>query len=175
MAGAEAAGEHGDDRATVRSVVADLLTNHHRRVREELERLEQLLRELRALTGDARVVDFEAHLLSLGQAARAHLEHEERAVFPACLALAEGHAPADPRRFAADCSHFCEGHEGFERDLPRLLFSVRAIPVPAAGVPIRDALLESIRGLCSDLPLHRMKEERLLLPAARRLAAAVPA
>lgn len=159
------------DRETILRIVDDILTSHHARTRDEIGRMEAQIGDLRRLSSEPRVVDLERELLVIATATREHFDLEERLVFPACLSLAHGRGLAG-NGFADLAAVLVDGHDGSARDLPRLLFMVRAIPVPAAGVAIRDGLHDTLRSICYDLPLHRHKEERLLLPAARRLAAA---
>jgi regulator of cell morphogenesis and NO signaling len=154
------------------ALAAHIVDTHHRYLHAELPLLHALsakvlsahglrhpeLEVVRELIGALRA-DLEPHLLK-----------EERVLFPAIAALAEGHTDFPFGSVANPIRMMSIEHERAGELLARLRARTNDYEVPADACASYRSLYERLAALEFDTHLHIHKENHVLFPAARRLA-----
>ena len=149
-----------------------IVTSHHRYLWEELPLLEALAAKVEAAHGQRHpelakirrlVADLRAEL-------EPHLLKEERVLFPAIAALAEGLTDFPVGSVAQPIHMMVIEHDRAGELLVLLRAATRDYLVPADGCASYRSLYERLAALELDTHVHIHKENHVLFPAALRLA-----
>lgn len=146
-----------------------LLVTHHRRSRDLLALLEPLATECASRLGSehpqlAKAVDA---LKMLGEELLAHLEHEEKELFPLLLALeAEDRTLPPVWEHETSLVKVHRDHDHAEELLQDLRILTGDYRVPAGADPLVASLYDGLRELDQDLQLHIEIENRWLFSRA---------
>lgn len=156
--------------ASLREMIDHIQTTHHAYLREELPRLTTIVEKVRDVHGSKHPELAEVATL-YGQLARdlpAHLELEERRLFPAIAALEAGRDPRSPELLTALVLMESE-HETAGAALHRLRELTKDYAVPADACAAYTQMLIGLAGLESDLHTHVHLENNVLAPRVRAL------
>lgn len=153
----------------VAGLIELIRTRHHGYLRAELPRLGRLAA---LLAGDPAMARAGADLAAFSALLTAHIDDEERRVFPACLAIAErvrtARDIADLRWALRDMD---VGHELVAERLPSLQGRFAAWRAPPALARAHAALRASMAAVADDLVVHARLEEHDLRGALVALLA----
>jgi regulator of cell morphogenesis and NO signaling len=154
---------------TARELVDHVLATHHRRSRDLLALLEPLAEECasRMATGLPQLAKIGEALRLLGQELLAHLEHEEKDLFPLLLAREAEDLTLPPvwdRETSLVQVHKEHDYAGELLDDLRILTA--DYQVPAGADPLVARLYEGLRELDEDHQLHIEIENRWLFSRA---------
>lgn len=156
--------------ASLADLCAHLAATHHARLRAELPHLAALMARATAMPGphQAALQAAPAVLERFARDMLAHMDHEERVVFPLITRLERGEAdPAAARRYLNDQALELESaHVGTGSDLDELHRICDTVPAPAETEPLLGELLELFARVIADTYLHIEKEHQILLPRA---------
>ncbi len=166
---AAAAGDgHDLSDASIEQICEHVVSSHHNRAREELERIAALAEKVERAHGasDPRLHDLRARFTDLRHEMESHMDTEESVVFPACR-QAGGGADLEPLLVAHEAEH---GEIGAElaviRDLADDYNEERAF------CNTHRVLLHSLREFEVDTHQHVHEENNVLFPRVREAAAA---
>ncbi|MFN8215746.1 MAG: DUF542 domain-containing protein [Solirubrobacterales bacterium] len=143
---------------------------HHGYLRRELPRISELLATVVRVHG-ADCLDFEIlerAFASLRGVLEEHIEEEEEAVFPSCVALERGEAA---ELSGATIEKHREEHEAVGTKLAALRILAGDYELSQALCSTHGALLQALLGLEGDLHKHIHEENNVLLPRASELIA----
>lgn len=155
-------------RASIAELCDHIVTAHHDRLRAELPRIEELLVTVVRVHGAQHheLHDLLRLFKSLRQELEAHIETEERVVFPACRAAEAGGAAVAEDVLAL--------HEQEHEDTGDALVALRELAHdydPAGALcGTHRRLLEAVHQLELDLHQHIHEENNVLFPRARALS-----
>jgi regulator of cell morphogenesis and NO signaling len=160
--------------ASVEELCDHIVSAHHDYLRREMPRISELLATVTRVHG-RDCIDFEI----IGRAfavlritLEEHIEDEERALFPACIALDRG----DP---AVDLDHptvqrHRDEHEAVGAKLTALRALAGGYDLSQALCSTHGALLDALRLLEADLHRHVHEENNVLLPRVDALLGPLP-
>jgi regulator of cell morphogenesis and NO signaling len=176
MAGAAAAGQVDDWASFGPEDLADhVVAVHHQYLYRELPELDRLAAKVLSVHGDRRpelaevrqlVADIQADLWP-------HLAREERVLFPAIKAVAEGRDAFGGGSIANPIAVMTAEHESVGRLLHRLRAVTGGYEVPGDGCASYRLLYQGLEAVELDTHLHILKENSFLFPAAVALEAAL--
>lgn len=152
--------------ATLGELVAHLVGDHHVFAREELARLRRVAAVLARAGADGGIA---TRLDTIARLLIAHLDDEERRLFPACTALdsaLDGGGLPSRDQLENALRAVARGHRDVEDGLPPLAAAAHALTVPPALAAARAALADGLAALVTDLARHQREEDDILLPAA---------
>jgi regulator of cell morphogenesis and NO signaling len=156
--------------ASLREILDHIQTTHHAYLREELPRLTTIVEKVRDVHGSKHPELVEIATL-YGQLARdlpAHLELEERRLFPAIASLEAGRDPRSPELLPA-LALMASEHDTAGAALHRLRELTKDYAVPADACAAYKQMLIGLAGLESDLHTHVHLENNVLAPRVRAL------
>lgn len=169
---ARAAAEERDwRRAPVAELCDHIVAVHHECLRRELPRIAELLATVVRVHGEGRpeLAMTERTFAALRTDLEAHIDEEERELFPACRALDAGTEPPPGFEAATIDRHQTE-HEAAGRRLRALRELAGGYDASEALCSTHRGLLAALRDLEADLHLHLHEENNVLFPRARELA-----
>ena len=146
--------------APLAELCAHIVDEHHRRLRWELPRLSELAERAAAVHGDVQpeLHDLQRELTGLRAELEAHIDEEERELFPA-LAAGGG-------LDAAQLEELRHEHDDAGARLRRLRELGGGYDVEQALCGTHRALLQGLHGLELDLHQHVHEENNILFPRA---------
>ncbi|MBN9624076.1 MAG: DUF542 domain-containing protein [Actinobacteria bacterium] len=161
----EPASERDWRRATIDELCDHIVSTHHDYLRQEMPRISDLLaRVVRAHGADC--LDFEIierAFASLRADLDAHIDEEERLLFPACRALGRDGETGDELD-QGTVGRQRDEHEAVGRKLTALRALTGGYDTSRALCSTHRALLESLRLMEADLHRHIHEENNVLLP-----------
>jgi regulator of cell morphogenesis and NO signaling len=149
-----------------------VVRTHHRYLRHELPRLRGLLAKLVRVHGDRRP-ELGETLAVFGRFAdelAAHMEKEERVLFPLVAGLESGQVPPTPFVLRPIAVMEAE-HDDAGRALAELRRLTGGYVVPDGGCNTYRAAMTGLAELEADMHTHVHKENNILFPRAARLVA----
>ena len=168
-------GTEGDTTWTTLSppaLAGHIVETHHRFLWEELPLLEALATKVLGVHGErhAELVEVHELVVALRADLEPHLHKEERVLFPAIGALAEGKRDFAFGSVANPIRMMLLEHDRAGELLARLREVTHGYTVPDDGCASYRSLYERLAELELDTHLHIHKENHSLFPAALRLA-----
>lgn len=171
----DAAGQGEEDhswRESIETAVNHIITKHHGFLKEAMPRLDFLTEKVAGVHGqeDPRLLELRRIYLQFQAETYAHMEKEERVLFPMCLALAAGQRGA-----AAGGCHMSVQmpinammweHENHGANLEQFRKLTDGFVPPDHACNSWRALLDGLHELEQDLHRHIHKENSWLFPAA---------
>lgn len=152
------------------ALVSHLEESHHAYVREELPRLDAMTARVAAVHGarDSRLNAVRGVWAGLSATMAAHLEKEERILFPMIRALEDDSAPIDFHcgSVANPIAQMEREHRDIEEAIARLHALTDGYAPPAWACGTYRAMLEALARFESDTLEHTLKEEVHLFPRA---------
>jgi regulator of cell morphogenesis and NO signaling len=154
------------------SLAAHIVATHHRYLHEELPLLEALANKVLSVHGERHPELAEVRRLVAAVRAdlEPHLMKEERVLFPAIGALADGHTEFAFGSVANPIHMMGIEHDRAGELLARLRAATHGYTVPADACASYRALYERLTALELDTHQHIHKETHVLFPATLRLA-----
>ncbi len=174
----DAAGHPEEDQswqASIPAAVAHIVDTHHVYLREALPRLDALTLKVAHVHGheDPRLVELRGLYLQFQEETYAHLEKEERVLFPMCLGLAEGKSGAAlggcHMSVQMPVAAMMHEHENHGANLERFRDLTDGFVPPVGACNSWRAMLDGLQELERDLHRHIHKENSWLFPQAVRL------
>lgn len=167
--------QHQDDWAQ-RGPVAlaeHIVGTHHRYLYGELPELEKLADKVASVHGERHPELAEVCRLvsELQGDLWPHLAKEERVLFPAISALAQGRQPFGPGSVASPIGVMTAEHESVGGLLQQLRSFTAGYQAPAEACASYRLLYQRLAALEADTHLHILKENSFLFPAAVALEA----
>ena len=163
--------------ASIPVAVDHIVTKHHVFMKEVMPRLDFLTQKVAKVHGqeDPRLLELRAIYLQFQAETYAHLEKEERILFPMCVALAEGRPASGGgchMSVQMPIAQMMHEHEGHGANLERFReLTDNFVPVEHACNSWR-AMLDGLEEMEQDLHRHIHKENSWLFPQAVALEAA---
>lgn len=164
----------GDDHdlsdASIEQICEHLVTSHHDRAREELERIAALAEKVERAHGasDPRLHDLRARFTDLRHEMESHMDTEEGVVFPACQQVSSG--------AGAELEPLLVAHEAEHAEIGSELTVIRELSDDydenRAFCNTHRVLLHSLREFEIDTHQHVHEENNVLFPRVREAAAA---
>jgi regulator of cell morphogenesis and NO signaling len=157
--------------ASTAELCRHIVAAHHEPLRAELPRLEQTAATVLRVHGgdDPRLARLAEELAELAGELLAHVEREERQLFPACLAVESGAGPVDGRRLLDDLE---DDHADVGETLRILRGLADDYRAETARCGTHRALIDGLAALERDLHLHIHEENNVLFPRIRSRVAA---
>lgn len=155
--------------AEIPELVDHLVMAHHRKIRNELQRLGILVRYLALRHDDSPHLKLNHAFMQLADHLAAQLDYEEIAIFPLCIAIeserrGRGRCHHPPQDVTTRIRAMLIGHQEVEAELAQMLARVES-----AMDLTEDEDLPVIRcglaAMMADLSLHSAKEQGILVPA----------
>lgn len=148
-----------------------IVERYHTRIREDLPRIESLLRETSRQMGDegAYLDVLLRGWRALAIELRAHLEREEAALFP-MLSRLESSGDGDAETADALVSGLGREHDDAALALLSMARLTKGFAPPENASPLLRELYESLERFDAEFREHVGLENGVLLPRARRLA-----
>lgn len=145
---------------------------HHRYLWEELPLVDALAEKVLSVHGGRHpeLAEVRRLVAALRADLEPHLLEEERVLFPAVHALANGQAGLDAGAISDPIRTMSIEHDRAGDLLAELRTATSGFTVPADGCASYQSLYERLEGLEHDTHLHIHKENHLLFPAAIELA-----
>jgi len=152
-------------RVSIAELCDHIVAAHHDTLRAELPRIDELLATVVRVhgTGHPELHDLQRLFQSLRQELEAHIETEERAMFPACRAAEADRTPVDETLI---CSHEQE-HTDTGDALAALRELAQDYDTSRALCRTHRTLLQALARLELDLHQHIHEENNVLFPRAR--------
>jgi regulator of cell morphogenesis and NO signaling len=150
--------------ARIEELCEHIVSAHHDYLRRETPRIAELLATVVRVHG-ADCIDFEIVQRAFGSlrvTLEEHIDDEERALFPACIALERGDADVDLDR--ATVERHRNEHEAVGRKLTALHALAGGYDLSQALCSTHGALLDTLRLFEADLHRHIHEENNVLLP-----------
>jgi regulator of cell morphogenesis and NO signaling len=161
--------------AALADLCVHLKETHHARLREDLPRLAALMDEAGRVPGphQAALQGAAVLLARFAKEIRAHMDYEERVVFPLIAGIESGLTDrADARRLLSEHSLDLEtAHVGTGSDLDELHRICDTVAAPAETEPALGELFELFGRIIADTHVHVEKENLVLIPRALALLA----
>lgn len=150
-----------------------LEATHHRYLRDELPSLDALAEKVLGVHGDRHpeLQEVRAIVALLAVDLPAHLDVEEKDLFPAIRALGDS---ASPVAAALPLDALGDDHDDVGEMLARLRLVTDGFEPPADGCASYQLLYGRLAELEADTHLHVHKENHTLFPAVRRLVELAP-
>lgn len=161
--------------APVADLCAHIVGHHHAYLRDELPPLRQLADKVARVHGDnhPELVDVRATFAALADELEQHMVKEERILFPACVALAEGAADSFPFGSVENpIRMMLDEHDEVAAGLTRLRALTNAYSPPGDGCNSYRALFDRLQTLETDTHRHIHEENNILFPRAVALESA---
>ncbi|MGD9903018.1 MAG: iron-sulfur cluster repair di-iron protein [Vicinamibacterales bacterium] len=169
------AAERHDERDWTRepldALIDHIVSTYHDALREELPRLEAMAAKVADVHGARAPVlrRLAAAVTALSAELRAHMDAEERVLFPAVRAAGRGsHRPGSP--LSVPISALEDEHDRAGRLLLELRTSTDGYVPPAWACATFRALYQGLSELESSMHVHVHLENNVLFPRAMRLA-----
>jgi regulator of cell morphogenesis and NO signaling len=171
LAGIEVEGDTTWASLSPPDLAAHIVETHHRYLHDELPLLDALAVKVRTVHGDRHpeLVDVARLVTAIREDLEPHLMKEERVLFPAIAALAEGRRDLPFGPVANPIRKMGIEHDRAGELLVELRAVAGAYDVPADGCASYRSLYERLEALELDTHLHIHKENHVLFPAALRL------
>jgi regulator of cell morphogenesis and NO signaling len=152
--------------ASIPELIEHIVAGHHRSLREQLTRAATLLRQATVFPATDQSLEFARRYVAFAHQMLGHLDHEERVLFPACIALDHAfHHHGAKAVDASEAAHVMAlGHGSAAGELDELARLARSLPDGNKPVTV-TALREAIAAMSADLIEHSRVEEEILLPA----------
>lgn len=164
----------GEDwtRASLTELCDHIVASHHDRLREELPRLSTLLTKVARVHGakDPALHELAGTFEGMRAVLEAHMDEEEREVFPACRAL-DGVPGGNPTALAGVGELEAE-HEQTGAALERIRALAGGFELDRAFCNTHRVTLDALRELELDLHQHIHEENNVLFPRALETARA---
>jgi regulator of cell morphogenesis and NO signaling len=156
------------------ALAAHVVATHHAYLHEELPRLDALAQKVLEVHGDRHpeLVEVRRLVAALAAELGPHLLKEERVLFPAIAALAEGHRDFPFGSIAAPIEVMLAEHDRAGELLAALRAATGDHRPPADACASYRSLYARLDALESDTHLHVHKENNVLFPAVLRLTGA---
>jgi regulator of cell morphogenesis and NO signaling len=156
-------------RASTAELCDHIVEAHHDRLRTELPQLAETVATVLRVHGgdDPRLATLAQVFGQLEQDVLAHVDEEERELFPACRSLAGGETLADREKLLAELEH---DHDEVGEGLGRLRELADGYDAAHARCGTHRALLSGLQELERDLHRHIHEENNVLFPRVRELA-----
>ena len=164
-------------RESVAAAVDHIVSKHHLFMREAMPRLDFLTQKVANVHGmeDPRLVELRRLYLQFQEETYAHLEKEERVLFPMCIALAEGKVGAAMggchMSVQMPVNAMMHEHENHGANLERFRELTDGYVPPEHACNSWRAMLDGLLELEQDLHRHIHKENSWLFPTAVALEA----
>jgi regulator of cell morphogenesis and NO signaling len=157
------------------SLAAHIVETHHRYLHEELPLLDALADKVLSVHGERHpeLNDVRRLVSEVSADLEPHLMKEERVLFPAIAALADGRSDFAFGPIANPISMMGIEHDRAGDLLAELRAVTRGHVVPDDACASYRSLYERLAALEADTHLHIHKENHVLFPAALRLADAL--
>jgi len=149
-----------------------IVATHHRYLWEELPRLEELSDKVERVhgAGHPELADVRELVAAIRADLEPHLLKEERVLFPAIAALAQGQTEFAFGSVANPIRMMLLEHDRAGELLTRLRVATNDYTPPADGCTSYRTLYERLTALELDTHVHIHKENHVLFPAALTLA-----
>jgi regulator of cell morphogenesis and NO signaling len=150
----------------------DIVATHHRYLHQELPRLDALSEKVLTVHGcrHPELNDVRRLVAEIRADLEPHLMKEERVLFPAIRAVAQGHRDFPFGSIANPIRMMGIDHDRAGELLAELRAATAGDAMPADGCASYRSLYERLEALELDTHLHVHKENNVLFPAALRLA-----
>ena len=164
-------------RASVEAAVDHIVSTHHVYMRECMPRLDFLTQKVANVHGqeDPRLLELRRLYLQFQEETYAHLEKEERVLFPMCLALAQGKTGAAMggchMSVQMPVNAMMHEHENHGANLESFRRLTDDFVPPAGACNSWRAMLDGLQEMEQDLHRHIHKENSWLFPTAVALEA----
>jgi regulator of cell morphogenesis and NO signaling len=154
------------------SLAAHIVDTHHRYLHEELPLLDALAAKVESVHGERHpeLADVRRLVAELRADLEPHLMKEERVLFPAIDALAQGQTEFPFGSVANPIRMMTIEHDRAGELLAALRAAADGFTVPADGCASYRSLYARLEALELDTHLHIHKENHVLFPAAIQLA-----
>lgn len=176
---AQDAASHAEEdqswRDSVAAAVEHIVSTHHVYMRECMPRLDFLTQKVANVHGqeDPRLLELRRIYLQFQEETYAHLEKEERVLFPMCLALAEGRTGAAMggchMSVQMPVNAMMHEHENHGANLETFRRLTDDFVPPAGACNSWRAMLDGLHEMEQDLHRHIHKENSWLFPTAIEL------
>jgi iron-sulfur cluster repair protein YtfE (RIC family) len=154
--------------ASIPELIEQIVTVHHARTRRLMRRTAALVRQIRIFPASPRTRAFALTFVRFESDVIAHLDHEEAALFPACLALDRSMHPGGMCGINVDVSSaihvMSAGHDAVRQNITHLLDLAQKLPKRDKQRTV-SAIRRTLIELDVDLIEHGRLEEEILLPA----------
>ena len=153
------------------SAIRHIMDTHHAYTREALPRIQRLAKKVARVHGDEdpRLAELEVIFDAFATETLAHLDKEERILFPMIRALSEGRRWSMPPTVQYPIACMLQEHEHHGARLDEFRRLTDGYRPPEAACGSWRALLEALRELEEDLHRHIHKENSFLFPSAVEL------
>jgi regulator of cell morphogenesis and NO signaling len=170
-AAAEAPGEQDWSRATMTALADHIESRHHAYLKTELPRLAKLVEKVQRAHGQRHpeLEGVRGAFQALSRDMFAHMEKEEKVLFPALRALEAG---AAARPLDGPIDQMVHEHDEAAALLREMRSLTAGFTPPADACTSFRVLLNGLAALEKDLHRHVHKENNILFPAARRAVSA---
>ena len=155
--------------ATIPELIADIIATHHRPLRHELRRLSLIVKQFCRRHAEFRHLNFDHAYTLFADDLLGHLDHEESVVFPVSIAI-EGADPRQPQpestkhNVTSAIRFMSLGHDGASYSMHHLM-AIHDLMAANNIDPDLNLIREGLTAMASDLVMHKMKENDILLPA----------
>jgi regulator of cell morphogenesis and NO signaling len=157
--------------ATIAELVDHIVDHHHAYLRQELPPLTALVEKVARAHGDAHpeLHDVQSTFADVAAELTGHMAKEERVLFPACLALADGDRDGRAVSVAGPIQALLHEHEEVGAGLSRLRELTAGYAPPIDACNSYRAMLDRIETLERDTHRHVHEENNVLFPRALAL------
>lgn len=161
--------------ATLAALVDHVVTVHHGYLRDELPQLMALVEKVAGRHGEGHpeLLEVRETFAGLADELATHMFKEEQILFPACLALEQGAAPAFPFGSVGNpIAMMIHEHDEVAAALGRIRQLTGDFEPPAGACTSYRAMLDRLHALDLDVRRHVHEENNVLFPRALALEAA---
>ncbi|HXE80036.1 MAG TPA: iron-sulfur cluster repair di-iron protein [Vicinamibacterales bacterium] len=158
---------------TLRELCDHIESVHHAWLKQELPRLSGMVRKVASVHGEAHpwTRDLAATFEAFADDLEAHMQKEERVLFPVIRKLAAGEIAPITRMLSSPIAAMEHEHEEAARALQRMRELSSGFVPPDGACNTFRAMLHGLAQLEEDMQLHVHKENNVLFPRAAALAA----